>query len=309
MKGLVIKSTGSWYRVKLEDNRIIPCRIRGKFRTSGMEITNPVAVGDHVEVIPAENEPSGLITRIYERKNYIIRKSPNLSHKAQILAANIDQAILIITLKQPVTTTVFVDRFLASAEAYRIPTHLLFNKTDLYNKEEKKELGNWLSLYRSLDYHCLTSSIPRKEGLDEFKELLQNLFTLIAGHSGVGKSSLLNIIDPDLKLKTGEISNYHQSGKHTTTFPEMFAIKNGGYVIDTPGIKGFGMVDMDKEEIFHFFREIFRFSENCRYHNCLHMGEPGCAVKEAVKKGHIAYSRYLSYINMMEENEGEKYRS
>lgn len=309
IQGTVIKTTGSWHTVLFADGRTVPCRIRGKFRIKNTEITNPVAVGDQVDVVFQSGEHTGLITHIHERKNYIIRKSSKLSKRAQILATNIDQAILVITLESPVTTTVFTDRFLAAAEAYRIPVLMVFNKTDLYEEESLEELNNRIGLYSSLGYTCLATSVISGQGLDKLAEAIDGKTSLISGHSGVGKSSLLNAIDPSLKLRISDISEYHQAGKHTTTFPEMIRLSTGGRIIDTPGIKGFGSVDMNKEEIFHFFREIFTVSKHCRFHNCLHMGEPHCAVKESVEKGTISLSRYISYLNIMDEEEDEKYRS
>lgn len=303
--GRVIKSTGSWYVVELPGERRVECRIRGKFRLEGMRTTNPVAVGDLVQV--EEKEREYVIREIMPRKNYIIRKSTNLSKEAHILAANVDQALLVATVNHPVTSTVFIDRFLAGAEAYRIPVVLVFNKTDLYEEEDRALLAEWKGIYEQVGYVCLAVSAETGEGMEEVKALLAGKVTAVAGLSGVGKSSLLNRVEPGLGLKTAVISDAHDSGKHTTTFAEMFPLSGGGYVVDTPGVRSFGMVDMEKEEISHFFPEIFACAEGCRFYNCTHTHEPGCAVRGAVEAGEISASRYASYLSML-EGDGGKYR-
>ncbi len=311
-KGLVIKSTGSWYTVETATGETFECKIKGKFRIKGIKSTNPVAVGDRVKftiqtVSANENqEKIGLITAIEERKNYIVRRSINLSKQSHIIAANIDQAILVVTLSHPVTTTTFIDRYLASAEAYRIPVLLVFNKTDRYNSEQNKLLTTRIETYKSIGYKCLTTSAKTLEGLEQLKEELKNKTNVFNGHSGVGKSTLINILQPGLNLKTKEISDSHKTGKHTTTFSELYKLNFGGYIIDTPGIKAFGMLEMEPWEISHYFVEIFKISENCQYNNCSHTHEPGCAVKLAVETGKIAKSRYLSYLGLLEAD--DKYR-
>lgn len=311
-KGLVIKSTGSWYTVENEKGETFECKIKGKFRIKGIKSTNPVAVGDHVEftvnpVSDAENaEKIGMITSITERKNYIIRRSINLSKQSHIIASNIDQAVLVVTLNYPVTTPTFIDRYLASAEAYRIPVLLVFNKIDRYNSKQTKELKNLQNIYQNIGYKCLTTSATTFHGLDSLKMALKNKTNVISGHSGVGKSTLINILQPGLNLKTKEISDAHKTGKHTTTFSELYKLHFGGYIIDTPGIKAFGMLEMEAWEISHYFVEIFRISENCQYNNCSHTHEPGCAVKVAVENGEIAKSRFISYLGLLETD--DKYR-
>ncbi len=311
-KGLVIKSTGSWYTVETATGETFECKIKGKFRIKGIKSTNPVAVGDRVKftiqtVSANENqEKIGLITAIEERKNYIVRRSINLSKQSHIIAANIDQAILVVTLSHPVTTTTFIDRYLASAEAYRIPVLLVFNKTDRYNSKQNELLAKQIETYQNIGYKCLTTSAKTLEGVDQLKEALKNKTNVFNGHSGVGKSTLINILQPGLNLKTKEISDSHKTGKHTTTFSEMYKLNFGGYIIDTPGIKAFGMLEMEPWEISHYFVEIFKISENCQYNNCSHTHEPGCAVKIAVEKGKIAKSRYLSYLGLLEAD--DKYR-
>lgn len=309
-QGLVVKSTGSWYSVEDENGELFNCKIKGKFRIKGIKSTNPIAVGDRVSFIVQQSadhsDRIGLITAISDRKNYIIRRSINLSKQSHIIAANIDQAVLVITLKHPVTTTTFIDRYLASAEAYRIPVLLVFNKIDKLNENQITELQLLIELYKNIGYSCLLTSASTHFGMDEFKKAIQNKTNVINGHSGVGKSTLINLIQPKLKLKTSEISDYHKSGKHTTTFSELFKLDIGGYIIDTPGIKGFGMLEMKAWEISHYFKEIFTYSENCQYNNCSHTHEPGCAVKEAVENGEIAPSRFISYLGLLDED--EKYR-
>ncbi len=308
MKGTVIKSTGSWYLVKDEKGIIVECRIRGKFRNKEIRTTNPLAVGDKVEFQVDEKTQYGIINFIEERKNYIIRKSINLSKQAHILAANVDQAVILVTLVKPRTYPEFIDRFLVSAEAYSIPAKIIFNKTDLYSAIENVEMEQLLKVYRSIGYECYTISALLNQGVEEINQLLSNKISVIAGHSGVGKSTLINTIDPLLNLKTSEISESNESGKHTTTFPEMHALSNHGYIIDTPGIKGFGIIDMDKDEIAHYFPEIFAVIDGCQYYNCTHSHEPGCEVKKAVELGKIAESRYKSYLNLLLNDEDEKYR-
>lgn len=297
-KGLVIKSTGSRYTVKLENNQITLCTLKGKFRKEGMRSTNPVAVGDYVEVMLEDNKETGIIVEIQERKNYIIRKSTNLSKESHIIAANVDQALLVVTLVKPKTTTLFIDRFLLSAEAYRIPVVLVFNKTDLYNEKENALLEQLIKTYKTAGYQCVKASVKNNINLDLIKHVLKDKVSVIAGNSGVGKSTIINAIDGNLKLKIGEISNYHLAGKHTTTFAEMHPLSFGGYIIDTPGIKGFGLIDVQKDEIYHFFPEIFKHSKHCEYYNCLHIQEPGCAVRKAAEKGEIGISRYNNYLNI-----------
>ncbi len=307
-QGLIIKSTGSHYLVKDKNNNKFECKIKGKFRIKGIRSTNPVAVGDIVDFIMPENEKLGSITNIHDRKNYIIRKSINLSKRSHIIAANIDAAFLIVTLTSPKTSTEFIDRYLVSAQAYRIPVNIVFNKIDIYDNETKKKLKELKQLYEKIGYNCIETSATKKINIQTIKDLLKNKINVVSGHSGVGKSTLINAIDPKLQLKTSNISDTHNTGKHTTTLTEMFEINNGGYIIDTPGIKGFGIIDMDKEEIYHFFPEIFKLSKNCQYYNCTHIHEPNCAVKKAVENGEISLSRYKSYLSIMLEDENNKYR-
>ena len=305
MRGTVVKSTGSWYSVRLESGEQIECRIKGKFRMKGIKTTNPVAVGDVVEVeVGAEG---GVISQIMDRKNYIIRKSTNLSKEAHIIAANVDQAMLVVTVNHPVTSTVFIDRFLASVEAYRIPAILVFNKIDLYGEDDLLMLGALTQVYMQAGYECLHVSSLTGEGIEDVVAALKDKITVFSGLSGVGKSSLVNRVEPGLDLKVAEISESHDTGKHTTTFAEMFPLSFGGYIVDTPGIRAFGLIHMGKNEISHYFPEIFKRSTDCKYYNCTHIHEPGCAVLEAVENGEISESRYFSYVSMFEEGE-DKYR-
>ncbi len=297
-KGVVVKSTGSWYIVRLENGILIECRIRGRFRIEGIRTTNPVAVGDVVGV--EENNEGWVITVIEPRKNYIIRKATNLSKESHIIASNVDQALLVVTVNHPVTSTVFIDRFLAGSEAYNIPAILVFNKIDLYGEEDKVMLGGLMAIYRKIGYSCFGVSALTGENIEKIRILLKDKITVLSGLSGVGKSSLINRIEPALELKTAMISDAHDSGKHTTTFAEMFPLSEGGSIIDTPGIRSFGTVNMKKEEISHFFPEIFMKSSDCRFYNCTHTHEPGCAVLEAIEKNEISESRYISYLSMLE---------
>jgi len=306
-RGTVIKSTGSLYSVKLEDGTTVRCGIKGKFRIKGIRATNPVAVGDRVKFEWAEDRKGGIITSIEARSNYIIRKSSNLSKEYQLLATNVDLAWLMISMVFPRTLTPFIDRFLVSAEAYRIPVIILFNKTDLYGSSEIEEMDHLTSVYSSIGYRCMHMSLQTREGVEEVANEMKGKVSVIAGNSGVGKSTLINVLDPAMRLKTGDISDYHQTGKHTTTFSEMFELASGIRIIDTPGIKGFGTIDIERLELFHFFPEIFRASKRCRYHNCMHLHEPDCAVKAEVEIGNISESRYINYLMMMEEEPG-KYR-
>lgn len=306
-RGVVVKSTGKFYRVLSEDGEEMECTIRGKFRTQGLRTTNPVAVGDHVE-IDVEKEGIGVITHIDERKNYIIRKSVNLSKEAHIVASNIDQAILLITLKAPDTSFGFADRFLVTAEAYGIPVKMVINKMDVYDEKILLKVQKWIDIYTAIGYPCYKMSAETGEGIDAIIELMKDKVTLISGHSGAGKSTLVNRIEPGLQLKTSEVSESHNKGKHTTTFAEMFPLSIGGFIIDTPGIKGFGLVDMEKEMLSHYFPEMFELLSDCKFHNCQHMNEPGCAVKKALEAGEIAESRYKSYLSLLLDDEGTHYR-
>jgi len=311
-KGLVIKSTGSWYTVESETGELFECKIKGKFRIKDIKSTNPVAVGDHVEfniqsTSNSENEKNvGLITAISDRKNYIIRRSQNLSKQSHIMAANIDQAVLVVTLIYPVTTTTFIDRYLASAEAYRIPVLIVFNKTDRLNQEQHNLLNSLIDTYTNIGYQCISTSATTLFGMDNLKEALKNKINVVNGHSGVGKSTLINILEPGLKLKTMDISDVHNTGKHTTTYSTLYKLNFGGYIIDTPGIKAFGMLEMEAWEISHYFPEIFKISANCQYKNCSHTHEPACAVKTAVQNNEIAQSRFTSYLGLLEAD--DKYR-
>lgn len=308
MRGLVIKNTGSWYQVKTDDGQLIECKIKGNFRLKGIRSTNPIAVGDRVRII-LNREGTAFINEIEDRKNYIIRRSSNLSKQSHILAANLDQCMLVVTVNYPETSTTFIDRFLASAEAYRVPVKILFNKVDAYDEDELHYLDSLIRLYTQIGYPCFRLSARTGEGLDAIKEELKGKVTLFSGHSGVGKSTLINAILPELQVKTAEISAYHNKGMHTTTFSEMFAVPGDGYIIDTPGIKGFGTFDMEEEEIGHYFPEIFKASAECKYNNCTHRHEPGCAVRQAVEDHYISESRYTSYLSMLEDKEEGKYRA
>ena len=306
-EGTVIKSTGSQYLVKIQDGRIIPCSIRGKFRIKGIRATNPVAVGDQVDFEWLEDHESGIITSIHERSNYIIRRSSNLSKEYQLVATNVDLAWLMISMTLPRTLTPFIDRFLVSAEAYRLPVIILFNKIDLYGPEEKEEMDHLKAVYTDIGYTCMQMSLQTREGVGEVRREMSGKVNVISGHSGVGKSTLVHVLDPSVRLKIGNLSEYHKTGKHTTTFSEMFELTGGIKLIDTPGIRGFGTIDIEREELFHFFPEIFRASKKCKYHNCIHMYEPDCAVKAGVEAGNISESRYINYLMMLEEGD-EKYR-
>ncbi|MCG8582392.1 MAG: ribosome small subunit-dependent GTPase A [Bacteroidales bacterium] len=304
--GLVIKSTGSRYTVLSDDGTTIVCQIRGKIRLKGIKSTNPVSVGDRV-TYDDDGMGEGVISNIEERKNYIIRKATNLSKQSHIIAANVDQAVLIVTINYPMTTRVFVDRFIAASEAYGIPVTLVFNKTDRYDQEHLKLLEEWRDLYEGIGYKTLAVSAKKQEDLSEIEALLKDKISVLSGHSGVGKSTLINRVEPNLNLKTAEISAIHQSGKHTTTFAEMHPLSFGGFIIDTPGIRGFGLIHIEKEELYHYFKELFEYATDCRFHNCTHYNEPGCAVKAAVENGDITYSRYESYLSIL-LNENDKYR-
>lgn len=307
MTGIVIKSTGSWYLVKTDDGRVVECKIKGNFRLKGIRSTNPVAVGDRVHIV-LNAEGTAFISEIEDRKNYIIRRASNLSKQSHILAANLDQCLLLATVRWPETSTIFIDRFLATAEAYRVPVRLVFNKTDRYDDEETRLMNEWVALYTQLGYPCHQVSALYNKGIDELRQALDGKITLLSGNSGVGKSTLINALLPGQDLKTGEISDSHHKGTHTTTFSEMYPIGETGYVIDTPGVKGFGTFDMEKEEVGHYFREIFRYAAQCKYGNCTHLHEPGCAVLQAVESGNISLSRYASYLNMLEDKDEGKYR-
>ena len=308
MRGRVYKSTGSWYEVVLDSGAEIKCRIKGKLRLAGSKSTNPVAVGDYVAV-EMESESEGLITAIEDRVNHIVRKSVNLSKQTQVIAANLDQAILVVTLAHPITFPRFIDRFLVTAEAYDIPAIVIFNKVDLYDDETLEDLAFFTKVYMDIGYQVLHTSATESIGLEDFKKLLQHKTSLISGHSGVGKSTLINCIQPELELRTSEISESHDQGQHTTTFAEMYKLSFGGNIVDTPGIKGFGLVDMSKEEIGDYFPEFFKLKQDCKFNNCLHLEEPGCAVKKALDENKLSFTRYESYISFLEgEDEDDPYR-
>ncbi|MBQ7361341.1 MAG: ribosome small subunit-dependent GTPase A [Bacteroidaceae bacterium] len=307
MQGIVIKNTGNIYTVKTDEG-IVECRVKGNFRLKDIKSTNPVAVGDNVSISLREDN-TAYINDILPRRNYIVRKASNLSKQSHILAANVDTCLLVVTVNYPATSTTFIDRFLASAEAYRVPVVLLFNKTDLYNDEEHATLDTLIALYKKIGYRCIRTSTTTGEGIDEVKEVVQGGVSLLAGNSGVGKSSLVNAISPETAARIGEISKIHNKGMHTTTYSEMFELMPGSYLVDTPGVKGFGTYDMEIEEIADYFLEIFEHSRECRFGNCTHLHEPGCAVLAAVESGEIALSRYASYLSMIEEKKDGKYRA
>lgn len=293
--------------MKTDAGKEVECKIKGNFRLKGIRSTNPIAIGDRVEIIP-NAEGTALISSIEDRKNYIIRRASNLSKQSHILAANVDRCFLIVTVNYPETSTTFIDRFLASAEAYNVPVSLVFNKVDLYSEDETRYLQGLISLYEYIGYTCYTISAIGGQGVDALKNEIAGKITLFAGHSGVGKSTLIKSILPDVEIRTATISDVHKKGMHTTTFSEMYALSAGGYLIDTPGVKGFGTFDLKDEEVGHYFREIFKYSEGCRFNNCTHRHEPGCAVLEAVETCQIAASRYTSYLSILEDKEDGKYR-
>lgn len=301
-QGVIFRSTGSWYEIRGEDSEMIRSRLRGKFKLKGFKVTNPVAVGDLVEYeIENEQENTGIITNILPRENYIIRKSVHKTAHGHIIAANLDQAVLIVTLSFPRTSLGFVDRFLVSAEAFRIPAVLVFNKADLLDEDFQEYYEILKGLYESLGYKVLQTSALENQGLEEFTDMLQDKKSLISGHSGVGKSTLINSIRPDLQLRTSEVSTFANKGVHTTTFAEMYEILPNTFIIDTPGIKELGLMDMKAEEISHYFPEMRERFGQCKYHNCLHLNEPKCAIRQAVDDGEIAIPRYESYLSMMED--------
>jgi len=321
LKGLVVKNTGSWYIVRTDDGELIQCKIKGNFRIKGIRTTNPVAIGDRVTYsFPSGRSGGAFITNIEDRRNYIIRKSINLSKQSHILAANVDQALLVITVTQPQTSTTFIDRFLASAEAYRVPVILVFNKTDLLDDDLRRYQQMMVDLYENIGYECRQISAERGDGVEELRPLLEEKITLLSGNSGVGKSTLINRLIPGANLRTAEISDAHNTGLHTTTFSEMIPLTSNpspftfhpspitSYLIDTPGIKGFGTFDMEREELTSYFREIFEFSKQCRFSDCTHTHEPGCAVLRAVEDHYIAQSRYQSYLSMLDDKDESKYR-
>jgi len=303
VKGLVYKSTGSWYQVKSDEGNFYQCRIKGKLRLSGIRSTSPVAVGDRVG-FDLDDEAIGVIHTIDQRENYLVRKSVNLSKQLHIIGANIDLVFLVITLKNPETFTTFIDRFLVSAAAFGIETVLLFNKMDQYTLEELEMVNELKELYTSIGYQSVFCSTKSGQGMSELRNLMKDNTSIFSGHSGVGKSTLINTVAPELRLKIGEISEQHGQGQHTTTFAEMFDLSFGGRIIDSPGIRGFGIADIDKEEIARYFKEFFKASENCKFNNCQHLSEPGCAVKSELEEGTIAESRYQSYLSMVLEEEG-----
>ena len=310
MKGTVYKSTGSWYQVKSEAGTFYDCRIKGKFRIKGIKSTNPVAVGDRVEfdIEDKEGAEQGVIKKIEKRENYIIRTSVNLSKQTHIIASNIDQVFLLVTLNNPPTLTTFIDRFLVTAEAYHVKAVLLFNKVDSYNEDELVEVKYLAAIYRNAGYECIGISATTGNNVAKVKEMMLRKTSMFAGHSGTGKSTLINAIEPGLNLKTSQISDQHKQGQHTTTFAEMFDLSFDARIIDTPGIKGFGVVEIEREELGDYFPEFFELKQDCKFHNCLHLEEPKCAVKDALEEGEIAWSRYKSYLQIL-EGEEDNYRT
>lgn len=303
MEGLITKSTGSWYQVQTKEGQRFDCRIKGIFRTKGITTTNPIAVGDIVDFEMEPEQGTGVITKLHPRRNYIIRKSINLSKQAQIIAANLDQALLIVTLASPRTSLGFIDRFLVTAEAYDIPASLIFNKLDLFSDEGLEILADYKAIYENIGYPCYEVSALKETNIEQVAEIIKNKVTLFSGHSGVGKSSLINALLPDLKLRTTEISEWHDKGMHTTTFAEMFELPWGGYIIDTPGIRELGVIDIEKQELSHFFPEMRALMNQCRFNSCRHINEPGCAVIKAVEDGRIDLSRYESYLSIYHGND------
>ena len=304
MKALVIRNTGSWYDVRTDDGQLFACKVKGNFRLRGIRSTNPIAVGDWVEFDPS----SSFITEIHDRRNFIVRRASNLSKQSHIIAANVDLACLVVTIVHPETSTTFVDRFLASAEAYRVPVCIIFNKVDLYDEAARSCLDSLMALYGSLGYACHAVSAVSGEGLDALLNELKGKTSLFSGNSGVGKSTLLNRLVPDAEARVAELSEAHDQGQHTTTFSEMFDLPDGGTIIDTPGIRGFGTFDFERAEVGHYFREIFAIGQNCRFSDCTHTHEPGCAVQAALDNNEIAESRYMSYLSILEDKDEEKYR-
>lgn len=307
MKGLVIKNTGSWYTVRTDEGQDIESKVKGNFRLRDIKSTNPVAVGDRV-TITINKEGTAFISEIEARRNYMIRRASNFSKQAHIIAANVDQAMLIVTVDYPVTTTIFMDRFLATAEAYRIPVWMVFNKIDRYGESDRQSMERLVKLYTSIGYPCSRVSALTGEGMDELAAGVKGKVTLLSGHSGVGKSTIINQLVPGVKMRVGEISEVHNKGTHTTTFSEMIPLPQGGYLIDTPGIKGFGILEMEDAEISHYFREMFKLSSGCRFHNCTHRQEPGCAVLRALSEGTLSESRYKSYLSILDDRTESKYR-
>jgi len=303
MEGLITKSTGSWYQVVTNDGQKYDCRIKGIFRTKGITTTNPIAVGDIVDFEMEPEQGTGVITNLHQRKNYIIRKSINLSKQAQIIAANLDQALLIVTLASPRTSLGFIDRFLVTAEAYDIPAALVFNKLDLFSDEGLEILADYKAIYENIGYPCYEVSALNGTNIEQVSEIIKGKMTLFSGHSGVGKSSLINALVPELKLRTTQISEWHDKGVHTTTFAEMFELPQGGYIIDTPGIRELGVIDIEKNELSHFFPEMCALLNQCRFNSCRHINEPGCAVIKAVEEGNIELSRYESYLSIYNGND------
>ena len=307
MHGLVIKNTGFWYTVLTDEKQTVESKVKGNFRLKGIRSTNPVAVGDGVDIV-INDEGQGLITAIDDRKNYIIRRATNLSKQSSIIACNLDQVLLVVTVAHPETSTTFIDRFLASAEAYSVPVTLIFNKTDLLNEDERHYQQMAVDLYRTIGYTCHEVSAHTGEGTEPLKVSLKDKVTLLSGNSGVGKSTLLNLLVPGAEARVADISDAHDTGIHTTTFSEMVPVEGGGWLVDTPGIKGFGTFDMEPEEIGSYFKEIFKFSKDCRFSNCTHTHEPGCAVRKAIEEHYIAESRYNSYLSMLQDKDENKYR-